>query len=219
MRTATLSKPKGKTLPDLKAPPAPLPAGNGPDNDEILFSIGQIETKLDIIEKAKSELKKFRQHLKLRGFNLAMLDMAIAEKDKEDGTTTSNLVDFQRYCQALNLPVGFQFSLFDRPQTSQSVADLMTRAFGEGRERGIRGQQPDDQKWLPMSDEGREHQRGWAEGQKVLTDKFEALNVSYQEAEKEREAKAAKAARKAAKAAEADKPDVTETDIGPADGQ
>lgn len=88
-------------------------------------------------------------------------------------------------------------------KAKSSVRHLL---YGERRERGLMGQNPDDQKWLPMTPEGQEHLRGWNDGQAVLMAKFRDIETGMTEAEKaekkEAEAKAAKKAAKAAKAAE-----------------
>ncbi len=218
-RTARLKEHEGKTLPDLSAPANEATPSNGPDRDEFLFAIGHQRKLQQAIDEAKAVLKKFRNHLKLRGFNLAMMDAAIGEADREDGTTISNMRDLKRYYEFMGLPIGHQFSLFDTPQAANSNGDLLARAFAEGRDRGVRGDFPDEQKWLPVTPEGQEHQRGWAEGQQVHLSKFKVLEVSLAEAEKLAEAKAAKkAAKSKAKADEPEEPEGdAEDDIGPPD--
>lgn len=217
-RTARLKEHEGRTLPDLTAPKQEA-ASNGPDRDEFLFSIGHQKKLQQAIDDARAVLKKFRSHLKIRGFNLAMMDMAIDEQEREDGTTISNMRDLKRYYEFMGLPIGHQFTLFDAPQAANANGDLMAKAFTEGRERGVKGEFPDEQKWLPVTPEGQEHQRGWAEGQAVHLAKFKSLTDALAEADKAAEAKAAKrAAKKAKAAAEAEEPDEEEgEDIGPAD--
>jgi hypothetical protein len=196
-RTASLKKHEGRTLPDLNAPDKAAPS-NGPDRDEFLFAIGQQNKLRKEVDDAKQKLKKLRQHLKLRNFNLKMMDMAIDEADREDGTTIANMRDLKRYYEFMGLPIGHQFSLFDSPASNGNGADdLMKRAFNDGYERGVKGQAPDEQKWLPVSPEGQEHQRGWNDGQAVHLSKLKQLEVSLSEADKLAEAKAAKKAAKA----------------------
>lgn len=224
-RTARLKEHEGRTLPDLTAPKQEA-ASNGPDRDEFLFSIGHQKKLQQTIDDAKLMMKKFRNSLKLRGFNLKMMDLAIEEADREDGTTISNMRDLKRYYEFMNLPIGHQFALFDTPQAANANAstdaDLMAKAFAEGRERGVKGEFPDEQKWLPVSPEGQEHQRGWNEGQAVHLAKFKSLNEAMAEADKLATAKAARKAAKDAKAAaEAQEPDDEDEgeDIGPADDE
>lgn len=196
---------KDKILPDLTR--TPQDTSNGPDRDQFLISIGH-HAKLKEAEKAaKTATKKFRQYLTNNGFNLKAFDLAIEEMDKEDGTTLDNLRDLKRYFEFLDLPIGHQFSFLDSASPAvKPPADVMAQAFLEGRERGLMGQNPDDQKWLPMTPEGQEHLRGWNDGQAVLMAKFRDIETGMTEAEKaekkEAEAKAAKKAAKAAKAAE-----------------
>lgn len=218
-RTARLKEHEGRTLPDLTAPKQEQ-ASNGPDRDEFLFAIGHQKKLRQAVDEAKAVLKKFRNHLKLRNFNLAMMDAAIDEADREDGTTISNMRDLKRYYEFMGLPIGHQFSLFETPQAANSNGDLLAKAFAEGRERGVKGEFPDEQKWLPVTPEGQEHQRGWQEGQAVHLVKFKALEVSLAEAD---EAAAKKAVKKAAKKAMAEaeeegaEAEEIEQDIGPAD--
>lgn len=219
-RTARLKEHEGRTLPDLTTPPQPS-ASNGPDRDEFLFSIGHQRKLQQAIDEAKAVLKKFRNNLKLRGFNLAMMDAAIDEAEREDSTTISNMRELKRYYEFMGLPIGHQFTLFDAPQEANSNGYLMAKAFAEGRDRGVRGEFPDEQKWLPVTPEGQEHQRGWQEGQQVHLAKFKTLEQSLAEAEKLAQAKAAKKAAKAKAKAEAEEDDEdedeTEEDLGPAD--
>lgn len=223
-RTARLKEHEGRTLPDLTSPPQES-ASNGPDRDEFLFSIGHQKKLQQAIDDAKLGMKRFRNSLKLRGFNLKMMDLAIEEADREDGTTISNMRDLKRYYEFMNLPIGHQFALFDTPQAANANVndDLMAKAFAEGRERGVKGEFPDEQKWLPVSPEGQEHQRGWAEGQAVHLAKFKSLTEALAESDKIAEAKAAKKAAKAKAAAEdADEDDGDEEegeDMGPADDE
>lgn len=194
-RTARLKEHEGKTLPDLSAPAKEATASNGPDRDEFLFAVGHQKKLKLAIEEARAVAKKFRNHLKLRGFNLAMMDMAMEEADREDGTTIANMRDLKRYYEFMGLPIGHQFTLFDAPQAANgnAAADLMAKAFAEGRERGVRGEFPDEQKWQPLTPEGQEHQRGWSEGQGVHLAKLKSLGEAMEEADK---ALAAKVARK-----------------------
>lgn len=217
-RTARLKEHEGRTLPDLTEPPKDT-GSNGPDRDEFLFSIGHQKKLQQAIDDARAVMKKFRNHLKLRGFNLAMMDLALDEADREDGTTISNMRDLKRYYEFMGLPIGHQFQLFDAPQAANANGDLLARAFTDGRERGVRGEFPDEQKWLPVTPEGQEHQRGWAEGQAVHLAKFKTLETSLAEADKLAATKAAKkAAAKAKAAAEAEEPAEEEgEDIGPAE--
>lgn len=219
-RTARLKEHEGRTLPDLTAP-QPEAASNGPDRDEFLFAVGQLKKHQQDVDEKKAALKKFRNHLKLRNFNLAMMDLAIEEANREDGTTIANMRDLKRYYEHMGLPIGHQFTLFDAPQAANGNAagDLMARAFAEGRERGVKGEFPDEQKWQPLTPEGQEHQRGWSEGQAVHLAKFKALSEALAEADKVEAAKVAKkAAAKAKAAAEAEEaPEEEEEDIGPAD--
>lgn len=194
-RTATLKEHEGRTLPDLSAKTETKKESNGPDRDEFLFAIGHQKKLQQAVDDAKAAMKKFRNHLKLRGFNLAMMDVAIDEAGREDGTTITNMRDLKRYYEFMGLPIGHQFSLFDTPQAANANTDLFEKAFTEGRERGIRGEFADEQKWPPMTPEGQEHMRGWNEGQETHRAKFTALEESFAEADKAALAKLEKRAK------------------------
>lgn len=197
--TATIPPPQGKTLPDLTV----VSNSNGPDRDEFLFMVGQLgKADLELKEK-KDARKKLRQHFMNRGVNLAAMDWAIAESEKEDNTTLDNMRDQKRYAEFLGLPIAFQLDFFDQPAASGTGAavSLMEKAFREGREAGIKGKNCDDQKYPPMTPEGQEHLRGWTEGQQVNLAKFKDLETGLTQAEADAaKAKAAKEAKKAAKA-------------------
>ena len=205
-RTATI-EPKSNILPDLTVDQS---GHNGPGREDFLFFVGRLAAADKSVKDAKAARKKLRQFFQNQGVNLKAMDAAIAEREKEDGTTISNLRDLKRYCEYLSLPIGKQIDLFDMPPAA-SNADAEKIAFEEGRELGIKGLDPDTQKWLPTTPEGQAHQSGWADGQSVLLSKLKSLSDGMDEAERAAEAakaekkrkKAERAAKKAAKSAAA----------------
>ena len=198
----------GKQLPDLSA----AANSNGPDRDEFLFMVGQLESADSKVKEARDGRKKLRQHFSNRGVNLDAMDLAMAELDKEDGTTLDNLRDLKRYFEFLNLPIGHQFSFLDHASpVVRPAIDVLAQAYNDGRERGIKGLNTDDQKWMPMTPEGQEHLRGWTDGQKVHHAKFRDLATGLTEAEAaEAKKKAERAAKKAKKNGEAEPEDGSE---------
>lgn len=186
------------------------PGHNGPSREDFLFFVGRLAAADKEVKEMKDRRKKLRQFFQNQGVNLSMMDAAIAEREKEDGTTISNLADLKRYFNYLGLPIGKQFDLFEAPAAADQK--LEEAAYEEGRELGIKGLNADDQKWLPTSPEGQAHQKGWADGQAVLLSKLKGLSDGMDEAEKAAAAakaekekkKAARAAKKAAKKADAD---------------
>jgi hypothetical protein len=196
-RTAKIEH-QSNVLPDLTAPQQ---TSNGPGKEDFLFFVGRLAAADKAVKTAKDARKKLRQFFQNQGVNLQMMDAAIAEREKEDGTTISNLRELKRYCEYLSLPIGKQFDLFDAPVTSGAI-DYEQQAFEEGRELGIKGLNADDQKWLPTTPEGQAHQKGWADGQAVLLGKLKSLEDGMSEAERAAEAvKAAKEKKKADRAA------------------
>lgn len=203
-RTAKIEH-HSNVLPDLTAEQS---GHNGPTREDFLFFCGRLAAADKDIKEAKDRRKKLRQFFQNQGVNLRMMDEAIAERGREDGTTVSNLRDMKRYCEYLGLPIGKQFDLFDQPVTAGNV-DTEAAAYDEGKELGIKGLNPDTQKWLPTTPEGQAHQNGWADGQAILLSKIQTLSDGLQEAERQAEAekaekerkKAERAAKRAAKAA------------------
>lgn len=201
-QTAKIPTSRGKVLPDMTAP---QPGANGPGRDEVLFMMGQFLAAQAAIKVAQNANKRLRAQAKLRGFNLAQFDLAIAERERDDGTTIDNLKEFKRYCEFMGLPVGSQISLFDDPQTKSEFSEeaLLKRAYDEGYELGVMGRNPDEQAYPPMTPEGQEHLKGLNAGKQVNNEKFIKLNEDLAAAD------AAKAAKKAKKNghAEADEDD------------
>ena len=195
--------PTGARLPDLTNAGAD---SNGPGLDEFLFMVGQLAKAEADVKTTRNARKKLRQHFINRGVNLAMMQAAIEELDKEEGTTLSNLRDLKRYLEFLGLPIGYQLLLVDQPQAAANgnAGSDEARAFAEGRNRGIRGLNPDEDKWLPVTPEGQAHLAGWNEGQAVNLAKFRDLHDGMTMAEKQAAAdKAAKDKKKAERAAKA----------------
>jgi ribosome modulation factor len=184
---------------------------NGPDRDEFLFLMGQNDKADEDVKVANAQKKKIRQHIMNRGVDLEMADQARKERDKKDNTTVLKLQKFAQYAKFFGLPVGSHIKLFDGPASAaEAVAaenTLLEKAYDEGRELGIRGKSPDEQKWLPTTPEGQEHLRGWNDGQDVLKQKLLAMNSEIADGEaskasqlaQKEKAKADKAAAKAAK--------------------
>lgn len=204
-RTATIEKTKGKTLPDQTAPIAG--ATNGPDREEALFMMGQFLASKAKIKEARNADTRLRNQAKLRGFDLEQFDRAIAEREREDGTTLDNLLTFKRYCMFLGLPIGSQLELLANPASNgHSQEDINERAHDDGYELGLMGKNADEQAYPPMTPEGQEHMRGWHAGQEVLLEKFKDLNAKMEAAD------VAAAAKKKAKASKGAEPEGEATD-------
>lgn len=190
-QTAKIPTSSGKILPDMTAP---QPGTNGPGRDEVLFMMGQFLAAQAAIKVAQNANKRLRSQAKLRGFNLEQFDRAIAERERDDGTTVDNLKDFKRYCEFMGLPIGSQITLFDDPQagTAFSEEQLLKRAYDEGYELGVMGKNADDQAYPPMTPEGNEHARGYNAGKDVNNEKFIKLNEDLAAADAAKSAKKAK---------------------------
>jgi hypothetical protein len=202
-RTARIEEPIGKSspLPDISQ----QVNSNGPDQWEVLFAIGQLNSANDRLKEAQTLRKRCRSALKLRGHSLDALDWGIKEKGLDDGTTLAKWKERQRVAQFMGLPIGAQVTFFETPQgnglSQQSVND---KAFNDGKERGVMGLNPDDQAYPPLTPEGSEHRRGWNEGQDILKVRFTKMNADMAAAEA---AKAAKNAKKNGADDDEDEPD------------
>lgn len=183
---------------------------NLPDREEFLFLVGQIEQAENEVKQANARKKKVRQHAMNRGINLEDADRARKERDKKDSTTLESLKRYRQYCQYLNLPIGHQISFSDSPAVAEPQMDLTERARSEGYELGIRGKNPDDQKWKPGTPEASDHLDGWYAGQAVLKHKIQPFNDEIAAADRaEAKAKQAKADKAAAATGEKSDGDAT----------
>lgn len=202
--TAKIEHPiSGKQIPDLTKTSGD--GTNRPDQIETLFAIGQIEAKQAAIDVAKKAMKELRNALVLRGHSLKALDVNIKAREKEDKTTEDEMREIVRVARFMGLPYGFQVNFLDEQDgAAMPAASTLKMAFDDGFNRGITGKDTDDQKWMPMTPEGQEHQKGWVEGQSTLQVKLRDLHDGMTMAEKQAAAdKAAKEKKKAERAAKA----------------
>lgn len=191
-KTAKIDKPKGKVHKDKTAPPPPAGASeatassNGPDRDEILFMRGRFNAQKVKLKAEQQAWKKLRSVAKLRGFNLQQFDAAIAESELDDGTTLFNMKDFKTYCEAFDLPISYQFKLFDDPTDKAAFSEeyKLKRAYQDGYQDGLMGKDQDQQKYLPITAEGQEYLRGWNDGQAVLLAKIGKLEIEIKSSDK-----------------------------------
>ena len=164
-------------MPDLtKTTPSP---GNGPDREEALFMVGRLADAETQIRMAQALKKRVRATCKLRGFNLGQLDLAIKEKDRDDGPTLDNLKDFKKYCEWFDLPVAAHIQITDKPKLPNKD-DLFEKAYKRGHSLGVLGADPDWQAFPRISQEGEYLLRGWTDGQKVNHEKLIAWNAQVQ---------------------------------------
>lgn len=178
---------------------------NGPAKEDFLFFVGQFKKADKRVADERAARKRLRQRAQNAGVNLDMADRAIAELDRDEGTTLSNLRDLQRYLEFLNLPVAHQMSFFDSPAAGKrrQEEDVLMRAYNEGKSRGVMGIDPDEMAYPPLTKEGMRHAEGWGDGQAINLAKL-AENSEAMEAERKAEEKAAadKIAKKKAAAEE-----------------
>lgn len=98
--------------------------------------------------------------------------------DRNDGTTAGQLSTFAQYCQYLDLPLGYQLTLFTNPADARraSVEDAFAKAERVGYEHGLQGITPDEQAYPPMMPEGQAYMKKWHEGQAVLFSKLKKMD-------------------------------------------
>lgn len=191
---------KPKVLQDITDKPAAGIGDNGVSRDTCLFFVGQLKAADKILADARAERKKLRSTMKLQGIDLEILDKVLSLQKQEDTTNLLQQKTLKRYAEFLGMPLGSQMQLFDSPQSGVSFSQeaILKKAYDEGRERGLMGQNPDYQAYPEISPEGQEHTRGWNEGQESLASRIKDLKSIQAAEEKARAAKrAAKNANKA----------------------
>lgn len=191
VKTARIEEPEGKKhpLPDLSQVQS-----NGPSREDTLFAIGQIkaiEAELSLIQ---AKRKKMRNVFKFGGHSLDALDWGVAEEKRMDGNETAKWRERVRVAQFMSLPIGRQVSFLDAPDAAPAESpDLSKQAYDEGYERGIKGDFPDEQKWMPLTPEGQQHVSGWDDAQQTYREKIGRLNEAIADKDKDDAAKKAKA--------------------------
>lgn len=172
------------------------------DQDTFLFLRGQLALADAKLKEAKDARKKVRQHLENSGIALEELDEINAEEQEESETVRARWERRVQYAKWMSMPIGTQISFLDVEAVAKAETDLLSAAYNEGYRHGVLGKTADTQKWLPTTPEGMRYAEGWADGQKVLTDKFVKMNEDMAAADT---AKAQEAADKAARKAEIEK--------------
>ena len=214
---ARVKYPEGmkKAKPDLSAKPAS--GSNGPTRDDGLFMLGQFIAYQKAIDAANALKRHTRSRAKNMGLNLKQFDAAIAEREREDGTTFGNFQDFKKYAEWFDLPIAKQIHVSDKP-AAEDAEDLMKKAYQDGYDRGVMALDPDWQAYPKGTQESESHLQGIVAGQKVNLEKFEAHNAQMaqmQEQEDKVKAKQKAAKKKAAEdaAAASAKPEESPTPV------
>jgi hypothetical protein len=171
----------------------------GQSKGEFLFFIGQLKRHAKESDDMRSRHKAERNQIKLRGYDLAEMQQAIAEQSRNDGTTLRSLKVRKQYFEWLDLPIGSQMKLFDEPGEVNAFSEegLLKRAEEEGYELGIQGLNTDTQKYPPHTPAGNAHIKGWDRGQDELKERFTAQSLAV--AEEKAKAAAKRVAKKADK--------------------
>ena len=185
----TLKSKTKKPKPDLSKA-----ISNGPSREDGLFMLGQFLAYQKAIDAANTLKRHTRSRAKNMGLNLKEFDKAVAEREREEGTTLGGIADFKTYCGWFDLPIAKQVSISSAPQ-QEDLVDFIKMAYESGYANGIMGLDPDWQAYPKGTQESESHLQGIAAGQKVLHDKFVAHSAVLNQME-ENETKA-KAKRKA----------------------
>jgi ribosome modulation factor len=158
------------------------------DRDTFLFLRGQLHKADDAVAEARDHRKKIRQHMENMDVVLEDFDAVEDLSEVESETALARMKRQMQYAAWLNLPIGRQVSFFDMPSADAPKQEtLLEKAYLEGYKLGVEGINADEQKWQPMSDEGREHLRGWTDGQAVNLRKFETFNEEFQKSQQAKE--------------------------------
>lgn len=178
------------------------PPNSLPDHDAILFHAGRMAETFKAKQVATKAHTKARTLFKNTGITMRIFDLVedLSQQDDPKAAIDKFVREMVHVAGAFAIvPAATQIDLFNGVNSAVEARD---KAFADGRVRGIMGLALDEQAYHTNTDLGQEHLRGWDEGQKVLRDRFVAMNEMIREQDAAAQAKAdEKAARKAERAA------------------
>ncbi|MFT3987208.1 hypothetical protein [Aestuariivirga sp.] len=188
---AIKAKPSSKKiLPDQTQ--EPLRNDDAPDGETILFFAGQIRQKQALVKLAQKALSRTRKQALNSGLVMKELLEVMADADMEPEAVAAKYARRKAYSEALAVPIGKQFSLFDAPPRGgiPTFKERGEKAYQDGLARGIMGENPDDQAYGAGHEHHTSHNEGWRAGQDKLLEKIGWLDAQEAAAE---QAKADKA--------------------------
>lgn len=182
-----------------KVLPAVITSNSLTDIDTILYFAGKLQQTSAAKKLASKAHDLNRKHLKNAGVTMQVFDVAVQLSELDDPEAISAYIkELLHIASAFSAPIGTQITLFDGPASALSAVD---QAEKDGYTRGLMGLNIDDQKYHVNTDLGRSHEAGWGRGQKVLQDKFVAMNEKVRQDEVEKQAAADEMAKKKAERA------------------
>lgn len=188
---AIKAKPSSKkVLPDQTR--EPLRNDDQPDGETILFFAGQIRQKQAAVKAAQKLLSRTRKQALNSGLVMRELLEVMADADMEPEAVAAKYARRKAYSEALAVPIGKQFSLFDAAPRGgiMTFKERGEKAFQDGFARGIMGENADDQAYPAGHEHHTPHNEGWRAGQDKLLEKIGWLDQQDAEAAKAKEAKA-----------------------------
>lgn len=175
MEAITAPKNKRKKLPDLT--PEPLRRNDdSPDPATILFFAGQIEQKKALVKAAQKGLSAVRKRAINAGLVMQELLEVMADAEMEPEKIAAKYARRKLYADALDVPIGKQFTLFERPRNIMSHDELCEHAYQKGFAYGVMGKNPDEQAFPATSEFYTHNQEGWRAGQAKLAEMIKQLD-------------------------------------------
>jgi hypothetical protein len=178
----TLSKPRTgsrrNVLKDQTKTNSP-PATNGPDAETVLLFVGQYKKQMEKVAAEKKIAGKIKKLAINSGIVWKDLELVLKYAELEPETVLDNWTRQKKYAEFLGLPIGKQLALFEVPTSSiMSSSEMGPLAFNAGRALGIMGQNPDTQAYPVDNEHHQRHMEGWHEGQKILLDRIQPINIA-----------------------------------------
>lgn len=180
----TLVKPKSgtrrKVHPDL-TPKEVKPGSNEADAETMLVFLGQIERHEAKVAAEKKLLNRVWKLAINAGIVRKDLELVRRFADQDADTVLQTMARIKKYAQALDVPIGSQFNLFEIPNSSILSSDeLSERAHRAGYVAGLTGKNPDDQAYPAGHEHHARHMEGWHAGQKILLERIMPITIALE---------------------------------------
>lgn len=174
MEAITTPKASRKKVPDLT--PKPLRNDDSPDPATILFFAGQLEKAEEEIAKMRKVASRIRKRAINAGLVMKELKEIMAEAEMDPDAVAARYARRKLYAEALDVPIGKQFSIFERrPGNIKTRDELCEDAYQKGFAYGVMGKTFDDQAY-PATSEFHQHAlSGWQAGQAKLGELIKTL--------------------------------------------
>ena len=164
--------------------PKEVTGSNGIDAESFLVWVGKIRQEDALFQMAKKRRDKVRKLAKNAGVQMAELDRALKDADKDPDIVLRSLSTYQQYSAWLDAP-GRQMTLFEIPNSALlSHEERQQKADRSGYTLGLMGRNPDTEAY-PVDHEFHQlHMEGWHRGQKIHLDRIQPIEIAIESADK-----------------------------------